>query len=520
MSLGRREVERQAELWVSTAALPRTAGHPFYEKLNQLLSEAGFDRFVEGLCAAHYAKVGRPSIPPGVYFRMLFVGYFEGLDSQRGIAWRCSDSLALKTFLGYGLTDSTPEHSSLTYIRQRLPEVIYEQVFTFVLQIAHDKKLLKGRTAGIDATLPEANAAMKSIVRKDTGDDWKAWLRKLAAEAGIDDPSDDDLKKFDQGRKDKKVGNAAWESKTDGDARIMKMKDGRTHLAYKAEHAVDLESGLLLAATIHAGDAVDGDTLRETLIAAQANLIQAGSDAEIKELPADNGYHKNETLGKLHDHLRRLPAGGVYSLRVPAAEGWREAEIALAWAAVTIRPPRQPRGRHGPEPLALYGVIAREVLAAPDQKQNQQQKKQGEKKKSEEPIEWILLTNQPIAALAAAKEAVEDYACRWMIEDYHKALKTGCGIEQTQMTTLHGLRNVIALTSVLAVHVLRLRCKARDEQIAQQPARLHEEELKVQLAARDSQHANWRTMTVWEFFIAVARMGGYVLNPKNARPAG
>ena len=229
---------------------------------------------------------------------MLFVGYFEGLDSQRGIAWRCADSLALKTFLGYGLTDSTPEHSSLTVIRQRLPEVIHEQVFALVLKVAHEKKLLKGRQAGIDATLLEANAAMKSIVRKDTGDDWKAWLRKLAQEAGIENPSDDDLKKFDQGRKDKKVSNAEWKSATDDDARIMKMKDGRTHLAYKAEHAVDLQSGLLLAATIHAGDAADGDTLLQTLIAAQTYLIQAGSDAEIRDVPADKGYHRNETLAQ------------------------------------------------------------------------------------------------------------------------------------------------------------------------------------------------------------------------------
>ena len=298
MALGRRASERQSELWVPTAELPRTPGHPFYEKLNGLLAGAGFDRFVEQLCAPFYAQAGRPGIPPGVYFRMLFVGYFEALDSQRGIAWRCADSLALKTFLGYSLTESTPEHSSLTYIRKRLPEVVHEQVFAFVLKIANDKQLLKGRTAGIDATLLEANAAMKSIVRKDTGDDWKNWLRKLAQEAGIENPSDDDLKKFDRGRKDKKVSNEQWESKSDPDARIMKMKDGRTHLAYKAEHAVDLESGLLLAATIYAGDAADGDTLQDTLIAAQTNLIQAGSAAAIRDVPADKGYHKNETLAQ------------------------------------------------------------------------------------------------------------------------------------------------------------------------------------------------------------------------------
>lgn len=216
-----------------------------------------------------------------------------------------------------------------------------------------------------------------------------------------------------------------------------------------------------------------------------------------------SGAAGRDSLEKLHDHLRRLPAGHTYTLRVPADEGWRETEISVAWSEVTIRPPRQPRGQHDQAPLSLIAVIAREVQPAAGQ----------------EPIEWILLTNQPIATAEQAREVVEDYACRWMIEEYHKALKTGCGIEETQMTTLHGLSNVIALTSVLGVHVLRLRCKARNERIAQQPARLHEEELKVQLAARDSKHPDWRTMTVWEFYIAVARMGGYVLNPRK-RPPG
>jgi transposase len=283
-------------LWVASGELPRSAAHPFYQKLNGLLAETDFDDFVETLCRPYYAEgQGRPGIPPGVYFRMLFIGYFEGLDSQRGIAWRCADSLALKQFLGYGLTDATPEHSSLTNTRKRLPQVVHEQVFAFVLSLAAAKKLLKGKTVGVDATLLEANAAMKSIVRKETGEDYKAYLRRLAQEAGIDDPSDDDLKKFDKKRK-KKGSNKEWQSSSDPDARIMKMKDGRTHLSYKAEHALDFQSGLLLAATIHHGDTSDGDSLQETLIAAQTNLIRAGSEAEIEDVALDNGYHTNAAL--------------------------------------------------------------------------------------------------------------------------------------------------------------------------------------------------------------------------------
>jgi transposase len=284
-------------MWIAAQDVAAAPGHPFYRNLNQLLAEAGFDRLVEELCRPYYAAaLGRPSIPPGVYFRMLFIGYFEELDSQRGIAWRCADSLALKEFLGYRLTEATPEHSSLTVIRRRLPEEVHERVFGFVLGLAHVKKLLRGKTVGVDATLLEANAAMKSIVRRDTGEDWKNWLKKLAQEAGIENPGDDDLKKFDRGRKNKKVSNAEWVNPHDPQARIMKMKDGRTHLAYKAEHAIDLESGLLLAARIQPGDAADGETLKETLVAAQTHLIQAGSDTAIRDAVADRGYQSNETL--------------------------------------------------------------------------------------------------------------------------------------------------------------------------------------------------------------------------------
>jgi len=208
---------------------------------------------------------------------------------------------------------------------------------------------------------------------------------------------------------------------------------------------------------------------------------------------------------KLHERLRSLPPmGGGYTLRVPAAGGgWREATMTLAWERVNLLPPRQPRGEHGTEPITVWGVIAREVDAPA----------------GADPLEWVLLTNRPVGSAPQAREVVEDYACRWVVEDYHKAMKSGCGVEELQMTTRHGLGNAIALLSVLAVHVLRLRCNARDEQVRDQPARLHEEPLKVQLAARDSKRADWERMTVWEFYIAVARMGGYVLNPRK-RPPG
>jgi transposase len=242
MAVGKRESSEQME-WVSTGDLPKSPGHPFYRKLNEVLRTSGFDEFCERLCAPYYAeKMGRPSIPPGVYFRMLLVGYFEGIDSQRGIAWRCSDSLALRAFLGLKAVQAAPDHSSLTVIRQRLPVEVHEQVFSKVLAIAHEKGLLQGGTVAVDATTLEANAAMKSIVRQDSGEDWKEYVGRLAKHAGLENPTAEELRAFDRKRPDKNVSNDDWQSPSDPDARITKMKDGGTHLAYKAEHAVDLAS--------------------------------------------------------------------------------------------------------------------------------------------------------------------------------------------------------------------------------------------------------------------------------------
>lgn len=243
---------------------------------------------------------------------------------------------------------------------------------------------------------------------------------------------------------------------------------------------------------------------RQFIVRSQHNRKLAEDPAAQDDAAQDDDDDDATPILKLHDRLRALASMGQYTLRVPAREGgWREATMTLAWEKVQIVPPRQPRGEHGRDPISVCGVIAREVSPPA----------------GEDPLEWILLTNRPVESFEQAREVVEDYACRWMVEDYHKAIKSGCGIEETQMTTLHGLSNVIGLLSVLGVHVLRLRCNARDEAIREQPARLHEEPLKVRLAARDSKHESWREMTVWEFYLAVAKLGGYVLNPQK-RPPG
>jgi transposase len=298
MSLGKREPQ-QEELFIATAKMAKGPGHPFYAKLNEVLASEGFDQFVEGLCAPYYKEGGRPSIPPGVYFRMLLIGYFEGLDSQRGIAWRCADSFCLRAFLGIAVTEATPVHASMTVIRKRLPESVFDKMFVFVLGLLEKKGLVRGKSIAIDATTLEANAAMRSIVRKDTGEKWKEYLQSLAKAEGIENPTEEDLRRLDRARKDKKVSNEKWKSSTDGDSRIAKMKDGRTHLAYKAEHAVDLVSGAILATTVTAADISDPQSAPVTMSLAEANLVLAGSETAIEELAMDKGYHENQMLAKM-----------------------------------------------------------------------------------------------------------------------------------------------------------------------------------------------------------------------------
>ncbi len=308
MSMKRQSEREQASLWVSADALASSPGHPFYEKLNKILGEEGFDAFVEDLCAPLYSTHGRPSVPPGRYFRMLLIGYFERVDSERGICWRCSDSLSLRSFLKLALDDSAPDHSSLSRIRTRLPLELHEEVFSWVLRVLAKRGLIDGKTIGVDATTLEANAALRSIVLRETGETYLSFLENLAEESGIENPTRADLAKLDK-KRPKKGSNKMWVSPTDPDSEIMKMKSGGTHLAHKVEHAVDISGeGAVISVTLHGGARGDTKSMPDTLESAQENLECLLDDEEGSEqihpdagneVVADKGYHGNDMLLEL-----------------------------------------------------------------------------------------------------------------------------------------------------------------------------------------------------------------------------
>jgi transposase len=301
MAMGTRgKRERQQDLWIAASDVVETPGNAFYGRLSQILDAHKFDGKVEQLCRKFYKKsqYGRPSLSPGVYFRCLLIGYFEGLDSERGIAWRTADSLSLRKFLGYTLEEKTPDHSTISRTRRLYWLETHKAVFSWVLKILSKEGLISGRTISVDATTLEANAAMRNIVRQDNGQSYNDYLKELAKAQGMDDPTREQLARLDRKRK-KKGSNEEWTSPSDPDARITRMKDGTTHLAHKAEHAVDLTSGALVAITLQPASEGDTSTIHKTLEEAQTELKQV--ELAVEEVVADKGYHSGAVLTELHE---------------------------------------------------------------------------------------------------------------------------------------------------------------------------------------------------------------------------
>jgi len=343
MAMGKRTSEH-APMWVAATDLPASPGHPFYVRLNAILDEAGFDRFAEEQCQPFYAPVmGRPSLPPGRYFRLLLVGYSEGLDSERGIAWRAADSLAVRSFVGLGLDTAAPDHSPLSRTRRLIDVETHRASFTWVQERVVAAELLKGRTVALDATTLEANAAMRSIVRRDTGETYQEFLTRLAKASGLKTPTREALARLDRRRK-KRTSNQDGKNPFDPDAKITKMTDGRTHLAHKAEHALDLDTGAMVAVTLQGADVGDTTSLIETALAAaeQVDAVHAARPrpAGLTESIADRGYHSHQTL-------LDLQAGGVRTYIAEPDRGQRHGTTAPRRATGRLRqsaaPPRRAR---------------------------------------------------------------------------------------------------------------------------------------------------------------------------------
>jgi transposase len=346
MAMGKRK-RRQQTMWVAARDLPMSPGHPFYAKLNRTLDAAGFDTYVEGRCRQFYAPVlGRPGLSPGRYFRLLLVGYFEGLDSERGMAWRAADSLAIRSFLGLGLEESAPDHSTISRNRRLIDVETHREVFTWIQERLAESGLLSGKTVSIDATTLEANAAMRSIVRRQTGETYPEFLKRLATSSGVRTPSREALARLDRRRR-RKGSNEEWTSPADPDAKITRMKDGRTHLAHKAEHAVDMATGAIVAVTIQGADQGDTTTLKSTLAQAERQIETVssrtgGCHAEgLQEVVADKGYHSTSVLVDLED-------SGLRSYVAEPGRGrrrWREDVVGRLAVYANRRRTRGARGK-------------------------------------------------------------------------------------------------------------------------------------------------------------------------------
>jgi len=348
MAMGKKKRKRQQPMWVLASELPTSPGHPFYSRLNAILEAERFDEYVEGQCRRFYADgIGRPGLAPGRYFRLLLLGYFEGLDSERGIAWRVADSLGVRSFLALDVSERGPDHSTISRTRRLIDVETHREVFGWVLERLAKAGLLSGKTLSVDGTTLEANAAMRSIVRRDTAESYPEYLAGLAQASGVKTPSRAALARLDR-RRQKKGSNKEWMSPADPDAKITRMKDGRTHLAHKAEHAVDLETGAVVAVTIHNGDAGDTSTIRKTLSEAQAQLDRLLPKSELcdqplsglQEVVTDRGYHSSAVLLELED-------AGLRSYVSEPERGRRRWKHELAAQMATYENRRRIRGERG-----------------------------------------------------------------------------------------------------------------------------------------------------------------------------
>jgi len=311
----RKKTQEQKEFWVVADRLAKATPSRFYELLNGTLERMKFAEQVWASCAPDYADAtrgGRPGIDPVTYFKMLMIGFFEGIASEREIAARCADSLSLRGFLGYRLDEATPDHSSMSVIRQRLGSACFEEVFGLVLVALRAHGLLKGRHLGRDSSVIEANASLRSLSERNTEEGYWAYVQRLAKEAGLETTDAAELRRFDRKRPGRKTSNEQWQNPHDPDAKIGKTKDGATDMVYLPEHTVDLETGAIVQAQVLPGDHRDSQDLSTRVIEAVVTVQETtGADLETvpQTLTADKGYFSLEEIG----HLQELTIKTVIS---------------------------------------------------------------------------------------------------------------------------------------------------------------------------------------------------------------
>jgi transposase len=305
----RKDRDQQSTFWIPTSAIPSTPANTFYQQLDRALTKSGFGDAVRALCAPFYtndvSRGGRPGIDPEVYLKMLMIGFFENLPGERAIAARCADSLSIREFLHYELHERTPDHSSLTVIRQRLSAEVYEQVFGLILKALKQHKLLKGKRLGIDASVLEANASLRSLEHRLTGDAYTDYVGKLAEAAGVDTSDAAAVRRFDKKRPGRKTSNAEWQNPHDPDAKVGRTKRGATRMIYKPEHVVDLETGAIVDADVRPGDEHDTADLAARVVEAEARMNRALGEPEntqcAETVTADMGYFKVDEITQLQD---------------------------------------------------------------------------------------------------------------------------------------------------------------------------------------------------------------------------
>jgi len=323
---GRKEKAAQPEFWVATQQVAKSPKSTFYSKLDETLESFDFAAQVREACAPAYQQTGtgRPGIDPVVYLKMIMVGFFEDLPSERAIAARCADSMSIRAFLNYELDEKTPDHSSFTIIRQRLGLDIYERIFTLTLQALREHGLLRGKNLGIDSSVIEANASLRALVHRNTEEQYWDYVKRLAAENGIDPDDAAAVRKFDRHRPGK-GSNQEWVNPNDPDAKIGRTKDGATDMIYKPEAVVDLDTGAIVQAQVHAGDQADHKEMATRVLEAQQNINQATGEKldtlTVNSVTSDKGYYAvNELQALQQEDIRTVIADPIDNRRLDKLE--------------------------------------------------------------------------------------------------------------------------------------------------------------------------------------------------------